>query len=439
MKTWGMRSLILCGVLLGAVATATRAQGLTRFDRERGRDMLQQVRRAIERTYYDSTLKGLSLADTAAALDARIQQATTLADILGVVAWLPLALNDSHTFFVPPAQTMRAEYGWDMFMVGDSCYVERVERQSDAERQGVAPGDRVLSVNGYVPRRQNLWQLWYLFRLVRPQPALHVALESSDSTRSRRELDLAARVVEGRRIYDVTGHNGEDIARLIRAEENEARESEDEVAVVGDVVVWRLPMFNIAPSKVHRRMKEVRRHRALVLDLRGNPGGSLAPLLALVGELSRGDDSIGVQLERHRRVTLVAQGAGDQAFAGPLVVLVDSRSGSASEILARTVQIMGRGVVLGDRTAGAVMRSVWLPLHQGTETRVLFGVVVTDADLVMRDGGRLEGVGVVPDSLLLPTGADLVAHRDPVLARALALLGEPIDPRAAGALFRRGE
>ena len=447
-KTWSMRSpvtsvgsaaLALCGLLEGGLAPMAHAQEVSRFDRERGRNMLQQVRHAIERTYYDSTFRGLSLADTAAALDARIQQATSLADILIDVARLPLVLNDSHTFLTPPGQTVRAEYGWDMFMVGDSCYVERVKAGSDAERQGVAPGDLVLSVAGYVPTRRNLWQIEYLINMLRPQRALHVTLQTAGSSGSSREVDLAARVVESKRIYDVTGLNGEDIAHLIREEENDSREMQEQWVEVGDVAVWRMHTFSVDASDVMNRMKWVRRHRALVLDLRGNQGGSVETLRALLGQLSRDDDTIGVQVERHKRTPMVARGAKQDAFMGPVVVLVDSRSASASEITARMVQLDHRGIIIGDRTAGAVMRGNWQRLTQGTETQILFGVLVTDADLVMRDGGRLEGVGVLPDTLVLPSGADLAARRDPVLARALTALGEPMDPAAAGALWRREE
>ena len=430
-----MRALV--ALSLAGLPVEALAQGLTRSDRERGRTMLRQIEHEIEKSYYDSTLKGLHLADTAAALDTLIQHATTLAEVLTIVARLPLALNDSHTFFLPPSQRLKAVYGWEMFMVGDSCYVERVKPNSDADRQGLRPGDLLLSVSGYAPTRQNLWLLSYLLRVLRPQTSLRVLVQSPAG--ARRELNLGATVVESKNIYDLTGLNGEDVAHLIRQEENADRERPDVLLEVGDVAVWRFPTFSTPLPEIRIRMKVVRSHRALVLDLRGNQGGLESALLTLMGQLSTEDDTLGVDQERRRRTPLVTKGARDNAFAGPLVVLVDSRSASASEILARVVQLTRRGVVLGDRTAGAVMRSEWHSYGIGAETMVFYGVAVTTADVVMGDGGRLEGVGVQPDTLILPTGADLAARRDPVLARALAILGKPMDPASAGSLMSRPE
>jgi carboxyl-terminal processing protease len=121
-----------------------------------------------------------------------------------------------------------------------------------------------------------------------------------------------------------------------------------------------------------------------------------------------------------------------------LAVLVDSRSGSAAEIFARIIQIEKRGVVIGDRTAGAVMRSAYHPGLLGdmsSGNMIPYGASITDADFIMPDNQRLELVGVIPDEVSLPSPADLAARRDPVLAKAVALLGGRISPEDAGALF----
>jgi C-terminal processing protease CtpA/Prc len=62
-------------------------------------------------------------------------------------------------------------------------------------------------------------------------------------------------------------------------------------------------------------------------------------------------------------------------------------------------------------------------------------VAVTDADLMMTDGKSLEGVGVRPDELTLPSALDLAAGRDPILAHAARMAGLQLDAAAAGKLF----
>jgi len=117
-------------------------------------------------------------------------------------------------------------------------------------------------------------------------------------------------------------------------------------------------------------------------------------------------------------------------------VLIDSESASSSEVIARIVQLEGRGTVLGDRSAGAVRVAVIQPFSYGFDTQTPYAFSVTTADLLMRDGSSLEGRGVTPDELVLPTADDLAQGRDPVLSRAVAIAGGTLDPAAAGKLFR---
>jgi carboxyl-terminal processing protease len=183
-------------------------------------------------------------------------------------------------------------------------------------------------------------------------------------------------------------------------------------------------------------MSKARKHKALLIDLRGNGGGAEKTLLRVLANLFDRDVNVGEIKRRKETKPLVAKTrGGDDVYKGDLVVLVDSGSGSASELFARVIQLEKRGTVLGDRTAGAVMRSRLHPHEAGIDVIVPYAASVTDADIVMKDGGSLEHVGVTPDKVLLPTAADLAAGRDPVLSQAAALLGFQLDPEKAGALF----
>jgi carboxyl-terminal processing protease len=420
--------------VLALLPAAVAAQDIGPLDRDRGRAMLRQVRAQIEQHYYDPGFGGVDLDARTAQLDSVIQEATLLGQVLAAVAALPAALDDSHTFFIPPRQTVEVEYGWEMMMVGDSAFVWRVDEESDAWRQGVRPGDRVLAVNGFEPRRADLWQMMFVFQVIRPQPLLRVALRAPGG--EARQMVLASRVRRRPRIVDTSGAGGGmDLYQLIREAQNEADELASIVVDIGDVAVWKFPTFDTDDRLPREAMRRVRGKRALVVDLRGNGGGAISVMLEAIGAFFADSVTVGREHGRSRSVPMAAPGAGARAFTGQVVVLVDSRSSSAAEIFARTLQLRGRATVVGDRTAGAVRVSQFRSMRTGVQTVVMFGVSVTESALEMADGASLEGVGVAPDAVLLPTAADLAAGADAVLAHALRLVGVPMDPAAAGALY----
>jgi C-terminal processing protease CtpA/Prc len=432
-------TLVLVALVLVLGAASGGSQGFPAPERRKIQDMLDAVRKTIVEKYYDPTYGGTNLRSAYDSAAAHIRDAAAPDGALGAIAWFALQLHDSHTFFAPPSQTVSVDYGWNMAMFGDSCFVISVKQGSDAARQGVRVGDELASINGSTLSRANLWQLEYVYRLLRPQPFLHVVLRSPAG--DTRTLDLASKVRERNRIVDLTGADGgRDINQLLRDGDNDREKMDVQYREYGDSIgIWRMPTFLLTLDEVREVMKHARNRKALVIDLRGNGGGYVQAMLELVKQVNRDSVVIGTMHERRRTVPLVARNGGEDAFAGKLFVLVDSRSASASEIFARTMQLTGRGKVIGDRTAGAVMVSLFHPLTIGMETRIFFGVQVTDADVVMSDGGRLEHVGVEPDEVLVPASADLARKQDPVLARALTLAGATIDAVNAGTLFPKAQ
>jgi C-terminal processing protease CtpA/Prc len=323
-----------------------------------------------------------------------------------------------------------------MGIVGDNCYVLGAKPNSDAARQGVTRGDIVKTVNGLAPTRDSLWRLEYLFHTLRPQPGLHVELMSANG--AARELDLASDVRQRKKVVALTGEgSGWDIARLVDDQEKQAREQQPAIAELGkQILVVRLPTFAVEDTVIEQFLGRARGHEVLILDLRGNKGGRLTAMQTLLGGLSSSDVIIGSMRERDRTTPLVAKGAGNEAFTGRVFVLIDAASASASELVARSVELTNRGSTIGDRSAGAVMTSRFYPLKVSHgENTISYGVMVTTADPIMSDGGRLEKKGATPDFRILPTAEDLAAGRDPALAQALKFAGQPLDAQAAGALL----
>ena len=193
----------------------------------------------------------------------------------------------------------------------------------------------------------------------------------------------------------------------------------------------------LSDDQIDAFLKKTNGQKAVVIDLRGNPGGLLENLARLLGGIFDHEVKVGDQVERKGTKPFIAKSRGSRAYSGKIIVLVDSGSASAAEIFARVVQLEKRGPVIGDRSAGAVMEARPFPFLQGQAfgEYLPYGVEVTVADLKMTDGNSLEHHGVIPDEVLLPSPEELAAGADPQLARALQLAGVPMSSGAAGQLF----
>ena len=416
-------------------STGLAAQQPERIDPEFGRIMLQTIRRHLRDKYYDTAYHGVNLDSAFRSAEERVQGAQSNTQIFAIIATAVFTLDDSHTAFWPPERVAEVRYGWQIGMIGDSCYVIAMAPGSDAERQGVHVGDRVLAVDHYAVTRANAWKMSYVLGRLDPRAAVTLVLEAPD--RSVREVRIASKVIPHKRLVNLNGSDGGmDFWDIVRSAENWDSRHRDEFVTVDSILIWRMPTFLVDDDRIDAGIDRARRHRALILDLRGDHGGYETALLRLLGRLLPADVRVGTVQTRRGTDSLVAKAAGGR-FDGPLTVLVDAGSASASELLAGIVQMEGRGVVLGDRSSGAVMASRCYGLSAGSVIALLYTLCVTDEDIVLRNGIRLEKRGVIPDETVLPSGADLAAGRDPVLARALQRLGRPRDPAEAGRLLPR--
>ena len=152
----------------------------------------------------------------------------------------------------------------------------------------------------------------------------------------------------------------------------------------------------------------------VIIDLRGNGGGSLLEATQLTGLFIESGPIVQIK-DARGRVNTEDDTDSDVVYAGPLAVLVDRGSASASEIFAAAIQDYGRGVVLGEPTFGKGTVQSVVPLDK---EGLLGQLKVTIAQFFRVNGEGTQHRGVVPD-VLFPTAMDSDAQGERSLDNAL--------------------
>ncbi len=179
---------------------------------------------------------------------------------------------------------------------------------------------------------------------------------------------------------------------------------------------------------------EERGVRGLILDLRGNSGGRLDVGVRLLSHFLPAGTSVYETVDRGGRQQTRVTGGGSMASL-PLAVLVDSGTASMGEIFAAAVQEQGVATIIGSTTEGNVAGGKMFPLADGSALQV------TVLEIQSSAGKRLNGVGVVPDETVNVDLATALTGDDPVLVRALTILGGamPEPPMARSYTVREGD
>jgi carboxyl-terminal processing protease len=317
----------------------------------------------------------------------------------GAIRGATNTLGDPNTAFISPeAAAINREDDSGSFQ-GIGAYVSMENgilmivntfKEQPAEKAGLRRGDVVLEVDGTPLTNMSLYEAIGLIRgpegtVVR----LTIGREGEDPfdvevTRAH----IAIPVVESELLEEGIGY-----ARLFEF-------SSDATAKLGSAIE---ELLTEEPS-------------ALILDLRGNPGGWLNEAVSTAG----------LFLPKEEVVLLERFGDGDErtyrtsehplAPDIPMVVLVDGGSASASEIVAGALQDHGRAILIGEQSFGK--GSVQWPheLSNGAELRVTVARWFTPLDRV------IHGEGLAPDIEVELTFEDYDAGLDPQLDRAIEYL-----------------
>jgi carboxyl-terminal processing protease len=419
----------------GAVAVLASA-GLLQAQARLGVETFDRVWTIVRDTHFDKTFNGVDWEAVRTELRPRASAAASDSQLRAVIRDMLGRLGQSHFALIPSTADsttddrgdLTAGPGLQVRLVDRSLLVTAVQPDSPAARAGVRLGWTVASIDARsirkmldslpeMPQRLLAVEAWRLgeTRLRGPQGST-VRIEFVDGDSKTISLDLERTPDQGE-----PAKIGNLPTMFVRVTAEERRTPAGATAGVIGFNVW-LPAVDAPFQKAVDRFRTT---SGIVIDLRGNPGGLAAMLMGISGHFVAERKSLGVMKTRDSELRFFANprmvsasGERVEPFAGPVAILVDALTGSASECFAGGMQSIKRVQVFGQTSTGQALPAVFDKLPNGDV------LIHAYADFVTADGTRLEGRGVVPDVEVPLTRQDLLAGKDATLDRALQWIDE---------------
>lgn len=244
---------------------------------------------------------------------------------------------------------------------------------------------------------------------------------------------------DGEKIVDVVGWRLDDIVELIKGPKGttvqlqilsgkagdtnkvieivreeihlEDREAKSSVEVIDgkNIGVITIPSFYIKLSEdVERELAILAKKdvEGVVIDLRNNGGGALSEATLLTGLFIKTGPVVQVRDSR-QQITVQADEDETISYNGPLTVLINRNSASASEIFAAALQDYGRAIIIGEQSygKGTVQQHRRIARYYDTNQDAVGSVQYTIAKFYRINGGSTQNKGVIPD-IAFPSGID---------------------------------
>jgi carboxyl-terminal processing protease len=356
----------------------------------------------VQKKYYDPTFGGIDwnkaherYAPQVAAVKSDEELYELLGKMLGELHTSHLQIippEDMEQFSAPPTTT-----GLGLRSVEGQVVVFRLLPASSAERAGLHPGYVLKKVEG-----AQLASLEDALGRLRGAPGTKVRVTYLDEQDREHEATLE------RELIQINQLDKEQMGKLSIYALFESKR------LPGNIGYIRFTSFIEALNKkIHAAIDSMHGAAGLIIDLRGNGGGDDSVAIKMAGMLF--DKKTQLMITKTRRGDDDYYQARPQknAFLGPVVILVDEGSGSASEQFAAGMQESGRAVVIGKTTMGEDMDADFTKLPTGAYMVYAYGLPRTPGGVV------IEGRGVIPNTAVSLSRAELLKGNDSQLNAAI--------------------
>ncbi|GLS91327.1 tail-specific protease [Psychromonas marina] len=198
------------------------------------------------------------------------------------------------------------------------------------------------------------------------------------------------------------------VREKIHLEDREAKSSVEEIDGK-KIGVITIPSFYVNLSTdIDQELTKLKKQNVegVIIDLRNNGGGSLSEATLSTG-LFIGEGPVVQVRDSRNKIEVQSDVNKNVSYDGPLTVLVNRYSASASEIFAAALQDYGRAIIIGEQTfgKGTVQQHRRISRFYDEDADVIGSVQYTIAKFYRIDGGSTQHKGVIPD-ILFPTAIE---------------------------------
>ncbi len=418
----------------GYVTTGDPPQGLARatiLTAKERRDNFDFLWDAVDKTYACFELKSIDWPAVRQRYDKQLDKVETAEEFYRLLFRLINELKDTHSWLQEyrPVLGKGPELALDLFE--GRPFVTAVETNSEAARAGVRPGAEILAVDG----------LTFAARLEQ----LRLSLPACSSERAFQRAACQALLLGengSTATVQLRSPDGRPATVTLKRNANPTRRAA--LAAPCELTRQRSVHFGRLPSgfgyiwiesfngreeiadEFDRALEKLRGAPGLILDVRDNQGGFGTAHARIVGRFLKERTLVCVSYIKNgpghqdlRRHETWFEPSGPWQYAGPVALLINDVTGSASDLFVCCLRSTGRVVTIGSTTHGNLSGvAAYAVLPCGLVIRVSNGYI-TDAK-----GKPIEGNGTEPEVPVVPTISDFLKHRDPVLEKAVAILKE---------------
>ena len=325
--------------------------------------------------------------------------------VYGAISGLVDSLKDPNTNFFPPSEAKKFQediqgsfggVGIEIDIRKGQLLIVAPLKNTPAERAGLRAGDKILKVDGTSTAGFNLDEA---VKLIRGEVGTKVTLTiMRDSWSEPKDIAITRETIQ--------------VPIL------DWKMLDKDIAYIQLYNFYQNASFNFYQAAVSIYSQNP---KAIILDLRNNPGGYLETAVEITGWfLKPGEIVVSEEFRSGQKQQFKASGNG--IFKDlPLVILVNEGSASASEILAGALRDIKGIKIIGQRTFGKGSVQQLEKLKDGSSIKITVAKWLTPAGL------NISEEGIAPDVEIEITEEDIDEMRDPQLDKALEVLKEEIN------------